>query len=100
MLPPFLQCHPSYCIAFPIVKEEALFTGHSETFSGHSVYDFTGVVGSSYLTKSGGLSCTAIRIPITELQVTSKTVPSISSYSKSKAKTRLSANRIVLLGLF
>ncbi len=96
VFPPLLQDQSYYFIADSIlvVKTEALFNAHLETFSGHCVYDFTGILGLSYVTKVGGCSPTVI--PITWLQVTSSTMRLISSYSKSRARMRLSSNRIVL----
>ena len=75
-----------------------MFTAHSETFSGHCVYGLTAIAALSYATKLGGGYPSAI--PIAWLQVTSLTVRLIYSCSKSSARTRLSWNKIVLLGLF
>jgi hypothetical protein len=61
------------------------------------VYFLTTVLASSYLTKVGGCSSTAV--PIFGLQETSKTVRLISSYSKSRARIRLASKRMVLFGL-
>ncbi len=89
VFPPFLHddVKSCYCKA---LKEEILFTTHSETFSEHCVYGSTAVVVSAYATNLGGGIPGPYTIPIAELHVTSSTVRLISSDSKSMPNIRLS----------